>query len=72
MMSPELISILAVGVALAGLNWRTFHSLDVRLNGRMDELNRRMDELKADLSARIDELSRDHRELRERVARIEV
>ena len=64
-MSPELIGILAVGVALAGFNWRTLHSLDVRLNGRMDEL-------KADLSARLDELSRDHQDLRERVARIEV
>ena len=74
MMSPELIGIIAVGIALAGLFWRMLHSLDSRLsarldqfksdlNGRMDEfkadLNRRMDELKADLNGRIDELKAD-------------
>ena len=83
MMSPELIGIIAVGVALAGLFWRMFHSLDSRLSTRLDEfksdLNRRMDELKADLNGRMDELNvkvdalgRDHYELRERTGRIEV
>ena len=82
-MSPELIGILAVGVALAGLFWRMFHSLDVRLNdlrddlngglsGLRDQLNGRMDELKAELNAKVDALGRDHHELRERVGRIEV
>ena len=28
MMSPELIGIIAVGIALAGLFWRMLHSLD--------------------------------------------
>ena len=70
MMSPELIGIVAVGVALAGLFWRMFHSLDVRLNdlrddlngglsGLRDQLNGRMDELKADLYGRMDELKSD-------------
>ena len=71
-MSPELISILAVGIALAGLFWRMLHSLDLRLSTRLDEfktdLNGRIDEL----SAKVDGLGRDHQELRERVGRIEV
>ena len=83
MMSPELIGIVAVGIALAGLFWRMLHSLDSRLSTRLDEfkadLNGRMDDLKADLNGRIndlnakvDALGRDHHELRERVGRIEV
>ena len=82
-MSPELIGIIAVGVALAGLFWRMLHSLDSRLSTRLDQfkadLNGRIDELKSDLNsgiaelnAKVDALGRDHHELRERVGRIEV
>ena len=44
-MSPELIAILAVGVALAGLMLRGQHGLD-----------KRVDELRRDLTSRIDGL----------------
>lgn len=44
-MSPELVAILAVGVALAGLMLRGQHGLD-----------KRVDELRRDLTSRIDGL----------------
>ena len=63
MMSPELIGIIAVGIALAGLFWRMLHSLDSRLSTRLDQfksdLNGRMDEFKSDLSGRMDEFKSD-------------
>ena len=55
-MSPELIGIFAVGGALAGLIWQMVRSLDVN----------------ARLSGKMDAFARDRRDLRERVARIEV
>ena len=55
-MSPELISILAVGGALARLIWQMVRSLNV--NARP--------------SGKIDAFARDQRDLRERLARIEV
>lgn len=44
-MSPELIAIIAVGIALAGLMLRGHHSLDKRMDGfdkRMDNFDNRM------------------------------
>ena len=55
-MSPELIGIFAVGAALAGLNWQMVRSLNVNVR----------------LSSKMDALARDQRDLRERVARIEI
>lgn len=55
-MSPELIAILAVGVALAGLMLRGHQGLGVR----MDRLEARMDRLETEM-----------REVRDRLSRLE-
>lgn len=55
-MTPEAISIIAVGIALAGTNLY---------------LARGMNELRRDVNGRIDALARDIAELRERMARLE-
>ena len=55
-MSPELIAILAIGVALAGLILRVQHGL----GARMDRLEARMDGLAAEM-----------REVRDRLSRLE-
>ena len=59
-MSPELIAILAVGVALAGLIVRGHHGLGAR-----------MDRLEAHLDARIDGFKAQLREIRDRLSRLE-
>ena len=53
-MTPELIAILAVGVALAGLMLRGHHGL----GARMDRLKVRMDGIEAELKEIRDRLSR--------------
>ena len=55
-MSPELIGVFAVGGALAGLIWQMVRSLNVN----------------ARLSGKMDAFARDRRDLRARLARIEV
>ena len=55
-MSPELIALLAIGVALAGLILRGHHGLDAR----MDRLDSRMDGLAEVM-----------REVRDRLSRLE-
>ena len=62
-MTPELIAILAVGVALAGLMLRGHHGL----GARMDGLDSRMDRLEA----RMDGLADEMREVRDRLSRLE-
>ena len=60
-MSPELIAILAIGVALAGLILRGQHGLGARIDGldaRMDRLEARMDRLEAGMTEIRDRLSR--------------
>ncbi len=59
-MSPELIAILAIGVALAGLI----------LQGQRG-LGARMDRLKARMDARMDGLEAELREIRDRLSRLE-
>ena len=53
-MSPELWAIMGVGVALAGLQWRLYGSL----NARMDRIEARMDRIEADLTSIKERLSR--------------
>ena len=55
-MTPELIAILAVGVALAGLMLRGHHGLGARIDG---------------LDARMDRLEAEMREVRDRLSRLE-
>ena len=59
-MSPELIAILAIGVALAGLI----------LQGQRG-LGARMDRLEARMDARMDGLEAELREIRDRLSRLE-
>ncbi len=66
-MSPELIAILGVGIALAGLL--------LRLNARIDRvessLSARIDRVESSLNARIDGVQAELREVRDRLARLE-
>ena len=62
-MSPELIAILAVGMALAGLILQGQRSLGARIDG----LDARM----VRLEARFDALAEEMREVRDRLSRLE-
>ena len=77
-MTPELIAILAVGVALAGVVLRGQRALgariDARIDGldaRMDRLDARMDRFEARVEARFDALAEEMREVRDRLSRLE-
>ena len=62
-MSAEFWAIIGAGVALAGLQWRMYASL----NGRMDRIEARMDRIEA----RVDALQADLTSIKERLSRIE-
>ena len=66
-MTPELIAILAVGVALAGLILQGQHGLGARMDGLDAHLGARMDRL----DARMDALAAEMREVRDRLSRLE-
>ncbi len=66
-MTPELIAILAVGVALAGLILQGQRGL----GARMDGLEARMDRFEARVEARFDALAEEMREVRDRLSRLE-
>lgn len=53
-MNAEMWTIIAVGVALAGLQWRMYAGL----NGRMDRFETRMDQMQQDLTSVKERLSR--------------
>ena len=59
-MTPELIAILAIGVALAGLILQGQRSLGARIDGVENSLGARMDRIEAEL-----------REIRDRLSRLE-
>ncbi len=56
-MSPEMIAILAVGVALAGLMLRSQYGLGLRIDEVNNSLSKRIDEVNSSLSKRIDEVN---------------
>ena len=62
-MNPEFWAIIGVGVALAGLQWRFYGSL----NARMDRIEARMDRIEA----RMDRIGADLTSIKERLSRIE-
>ena len=62
-MTPEFWTIIGVGAALAGLQWRLYGSL----NARMDRIETRMDRIEA----RIDRIEADLASIKERLSRIE-
>ena len=69
-LTPDLIALLAVGVALAGLTLRQGSRLDARidqLDGRIDRLGEHIDRL----DGRIDRIEQGQAELRERMAKLE-
>ena len=69
-MNPEFWAIIGVGVALAGLQWRLYGSL----NARMDQIDARMDRLEARMDrieARMDRIEADLTSIKERLSRIE-
>ena len=53
-MNPEFWAIIGVGVALAGLQWRLYATL----NTRMDRIEARLDRIEADLTSVKERLSR--------------
>ena len=77
-MSPELIAILGVGIALAGLILRLnaridrFESgLSTRIDRFESSLSARIDRFESSLSARADGIQAELREVRDRLARLE-
>ena len=66
-MTPELIAILSVGVALAGVMLQGQHTL----SARMDRLDRRMDRLEAEIKEVRDRLAAELKEIRDRLSRLE-
>ena len=66
-MSPELIAILAIGVALAGLILQGQRGL----GARMDRLEARFDARMTGLDARMDRLEAGMTEIRDRLSRLE-
>ena len=70
-MSPEFWAIIGVGIALAGLQWRLYATL----NTRIDRIETRIDTLQRNVDGRFDTLQRNVNErlndLDRRLARIE-
>lgn len=44
-MSAETLSILAVGIAVVGLNWRIVNGLRQEVTGRLDRIETRLNEM---------------------------
>ena len=73
-MSPEMIAILAVGAALAGLIWQSQRALRAELTGRMDRIESRMDRIESRMDRieiRMERMEGRLAELGDRVSRIE-
>lgn len=73
-MSAEFWAIIGVGVALAGVQWRMYASLNANLNGRMDRIEARMDRIEARMDrieARIEGIEAALTSVKERLSRIE-
>ena len=73
-MTPDMIAILAVGVALAGLMWQMQRSLRADFNARMDRMEARMDLMDGRMDrmeARMDRIEARMDRMDERMDRIE-
>ena len=73
-MSAEFWAIIGVGVALAGMQWRTYASLNASLNGRMDRIEARMDRIEARMDrieTHIERIEAALTGVKERLSRIE-
>jgi len=70
-MSPELIGICTVGLALVGFLWKIRRDLNADLENRMGPLNDKIDSLDRtidSLDRKIDSLGRDHHALAREVS----
>ena len=63
-MNPELWAIIGVGVALAGLQWRLYATLNTRMDRMETRIDARIDALQRTMDERLNNLDR-------RLARIE-
>lgn len=73
-MTPEMIAILAVGAALAGLVWQSQRSLRVEMRDLRAELSERMDRIESRMDRieiRMERMEGRLAELGDRVSRIE-
>ena len=57
-MSAEFWTVIGVGIALAGLQWRVYARLEARIDGLGTRLNARMDQMQQDLTSVKERLSR--------------
>ena len=77
-MSPEIVTMLGVGVAIVAFLWRTMTSMEQRLDKRIDRLESKVDGLAKDHGSLAGELAElrasfagELAEIRERMARLE-
>ncbi len=70
-MSPEIWTIVGVGVAIAGLTLNSVRLLRVDLTAPMHRLDERMSRLEERMDRLDERMDRDKQELHERIARIE-
>jgi uncharacterized coiled-coil protein SlyX len=70
-MSPELIGILSVGVALAALVFTSMHRMDKRIDALETRVDKRIDALEARIDKRIDALEARIAALEKGQARLE-
>ena len=67
-MNPEFWAIIGVGVALAGLQWRLYATLNTRMDRMETRIDARIDALQRNVDERVDERLNN---LDRRLARIE-
>ena len=81
-MDPEFWAIIGVGVAMTGMQWRLYSSLNISLGARVDALHTHMNTLGTQvhtlgermdrIEARLARFEADLRTIDERLARIEI
>ena len=57
-MSPEIWAIIGVGVALAGLQWRLYATLNTRMDCMETRIDARIDVLQRNVAERLSDLDR--------------
>ena len=73
-MTPELLTMLGIGVAIVGLNWRMVHGLRQEMHAGFAELRQDVGALRErviDLGERVARLEGAFSDLSQRVARLE-
>ena len=80
-MNPEFWAIIGVGVALTGLQWRLYSSLNISLGARVDALHTHMNTLSTQIhalgecvdrfEARMEHMNDNLTSIKERLSRIE-